>query len=127
MCSVFFFFNDTATTEIYTLSLHDALPIYRSPGGPVRLGDRPRPPRGGGPAGGGPTGPTGGERRGVRRALRRAGRRPRFARPGTARAELGAAGEEGAVLAPPAGTRDRGTPLGPPDGPPAARAAGGQA
>src|SRR3712207_6908742 len=30
---VFFFFNDTATTEIYTLSLHDALPISR-----VRLG-----------------------------------------------------------------------------------------
>src|SRR2546430_13553019 len=27
MKSVFFFFNDTATTEIYTLSLHDALPI----------------------------------------------------------------------------------------------------
>src|SRR3712207_8512465 len=27
-----FFFNDTATTEIYTLSLHDALPIYRPPG-----------------------------------------------------------------------------------------------
>src|ERR1022692_2901987 len=26
-CSCFFFFNDTATTEIYTLSLHDALPI----------------------------------------------------------------------------------------------------
>src|SRR5437870_13006644 len=26
----FFFFNDTATTEIYTLSLHDALPIWRS-------------------------------------------------------------------------------------------------
>src|SRR2546426_12422359 len=26
----FFFFNDTATTEIYTLSLHDALPIYLS-------------------------------------------------------------------------------------------------
>src|SRR5260221_12023754 len=26
--SSFFFFNDTATTEIYTLSLHDALPIY---------------------------------------------------------------------------------------------------
>src|SRR6266513_6108540 len=24
----FFFFNDTATTEIYTLSLHDALPLY---------------------------------------------------------------------------------------------------
>src|SRR2546428_3551211 len=28
--SPFFFFNDTATTEIYTLSLHDALPISRS-------------------------------------------------------------------------------------------------
>src|SRR5574340_1755131 len=28
----FFFFNDTATTEIYTLSLHDALPIWRQPG-----------------------------------------------------------------------------------------------
>src|ERR1019366_1224940 len=27
----FFFFNDTATTEIYTLSLHDALPIYNWP------------------------------------------------------------------------------------------------
>src|SRR5256885_12083285 len=26
--SFFFFFNDTATTEIYTLSLHDALPIW---------------------------------------------------------------------------------------------------
>src|SRR3712207_7998704 len=26
---LFFFFNDTATTEIYTLSLHDALPICR--------------------------------------------------------------------------------------------------
>src|SRR5256885_6529465 len=28
MSLFFFFFNDTATTEIYTLSLHDALPIY---------------------------------------------------------------------------------------------------
>src|SRR2546423_10929339 len=28
---MFFFFNDTATTEIYTLSLHDALPICRRP------------------------------------------------------------------------------------------------
>src|SRR2546430_5733963 len=27
VCLLFFFFNDTATTEIYTLSLHDALPI----------------------------------------------------------------------------------------------------
>src|SRR5574337_1666399 len=31
---IIFFFNDTATTEIYTLSLHDALPIY--PGKPSR-------------------------------------------------------------------------------------------
>src|SRR6266700_6289590 len=30
---LFFFFNDTATTEIYTLSLHDALPISRLPCG----------------------------------------------------------------------------------------------
>ena len=29
VCSFVFFFNDTATTEIYTLSLHDALPISR--------------------------------------------------------------------------------------------------
>src|SRR5688572_31575113 len=29
---MFFFFNDTATTEIYTLSLHDALPIWRCRG-----------------------------------------------------------------------------------------------
>src|SRR2546426_9009276 len=28
LCFSLFFFNDTATTEIYTLSLHDALPIY---------------------------------------------------------------------------------------------------
>src|SRR3712207_9589226 len=30
----FFFFNDTATTEIYTLSLHDALPICHGADGP---------------------------------------------------------------------------------------------
>src|SRR2546430_17438209 len=30
----FFFFNDTATTEIYTLSLHDALPISAAPAPP---------------------------------------------------------------------------------------------
>src|SRR5258708_34208234 len=54
----FFFFNDPATTEIYTLSLHDALPIYRlrvrsalrssarrADGG--RNGGRARPPVGG--------------------------------------------------------------------------------
>src|SRR2546429_2248174 len=55
--SSFFFFNDTATTEIYTLSLHDALPIYAPRRGlPVRRpvdapDDRCRgatPPRGGG-------------------------------------------------------------------------------
>src|SRR3712207_8845769 len=39
----FFFFNDTATTEIYTLSLHDALPIYR--------GRRPTPTRSARPSG----------------------------------------------------------------------------
>src|SRR5438876_3723638 len=32
----FFFFNDTATTEIYTLSLHDALPISAASTGPAR-------------------------------------------------------------------------------------------
>src|SRR5256886_12940643 len=37
-----FFFNDTATTEIYTLSLHDALPIYR---GPAPRGARPSGPQ----------------------------------------------------------------------------------
>src|SRR2546429_3991844 len=44
MVILFFFFNDTATTEIYTLSLHDALPICVGAGvPPVRLcraGDR---------------------------------------------------------------------------------------
>src|SRR2546426_9260523 len=39
--STFFFFNDTATTEIYTLSLHDALPIC------VRKNDLLRDPAGG--------------------------------------------------------------------------------
>src|SRR5206468_12477640 len=47
----FFFFNDPPTTEIYTLSLHDALPIYLSPlqasardrgGGGVRRGPEAR-------------------------------------------------------------------------------------
>src|SRR2546430_8479523 len=37
----FFFFNDTATTEIYTLSLHDALPISRDESRESR-GRRPR-------------------------------------------------------------------------------------
>src|SRR5256885_11397596 len=34
---VFFFFNDTATTEIYTLSLHDALPILKDLGRRLRV------------------------------------------------------------------------------------------
>src|SRR6266540_7159199 len=49
---IFFFFNDTATTEIYTLSLHDALPIYdlrlRLPGlgrGTLLLRPAPAPQR----------------------------------------------------------------------------------
>src|SRR2546430_11109051 len=49
---IFFFFNDTATTEIYTLSLHDALPIWPHGARPRRgarrrVGGRRRPrPRG---------------------------------------------------------------------------------
>src|SRR3989454_4842045 len=42
-----FFFNDTATTEIYPLPLHDALPIHLLPGTPTRrhaLGRLPTPP-----------------------------------------------------------------------------------
>src|SRR2546429_5725010 len=39
--SLCFFFNDTATTEIYTLSLHDALPIcHRNGGRPMRTQER---------------------------------------------------------------------------------------
>src|SRR6476660_10473601 len=39
-----FFFNDTATTEIYTLSLHDALPIFSAPPRTVNATSRiPRP------------------------------------------------------------------------------------
>src|SRR5688572_33321161 len=47
--SFFFFFNDTATTEIYTLSLHDALPIYYFWWGPfcssAALALKPQKPR----------------------------------------------------------------------------------
>src|SRR5205809_6043971 len=39
MCFVSFFFNDSATTEIYTLSLHDALPIS-NPSSPIGVSDR---------------------------------------------------------------------------------------
>src|SRR2546429_5349444 len=41
----FFFFNDTATTEIYTLSLHDALPICTADARRVAGRDCPRRPR----------------------------------------------------------------------------------
>src|SRR2546430_12616950 len=47
LSSLFFFFNDTATTEIYTLSLHDALPILITSSGTsaprsiYRLASRP--------------------------------------------------------------------------------------
>src|SRR2546430_9034262 len=41
----FFFFNDTATTEIYTLSLHDALPISTKVSDVVRCSRSPRHPR----------------------------------------------------------------------------------
>src|SRR3712207_7110123 len=70
----FFFFNDTATTEIYTLSLHDALPISSHAASP-RSGDgRDRPGHGcprRRPA----------PRRGIRPRVARAPRRPRGARP----------------------------------------------
>src|SRR3712207_7265691 len=67
-----FFFNDTATTEIYTLSLHDALPICRPARGrprptpASRSGDPSRRPGGSRP----PPAPGGGRRR------RTAARRP---------------------------------------------------
>src|SRR2546422_2322697 len=66
MCSLFFFFNDTATTEIYTLSLHDALPISRRA---VRdsLGSAPHP---GGLLPGGGTGGPGRPPGGLRGAVR---------------------------------------------------------
>src|SRR3712207_7353728 len=42
MCR-FFFFNDTATTEIYTLSLHDALPIWSATSGGWSTNSPPSP------------------------------------------------------------------------------------
>src|SRR2546426_8268568 len=60
LCSIFFFFNDTATTEIYTLSLHDALPICGRGRG------APGPPPSSGPAAA--RGP-GGARHGVQSPL----------------------------------------------------------
>src|SRR2546429_4234577 len=66
--SFFFFFNDTAPTEIYTLSLHDALPIFR-PAGAARpdRADTERPV--------GHRRPTEGQGRHQRRQLRRVHRR----------------------------------------------------
>src|SRR3712207_7628857 len=60
----FFFFNDTATTEIYTLSLHDALPISAWSAGARH---RPRCPA----AGGVPAGVVRGGDAGLRGGLRR--------------------------------------------------------
>src|SRR2546425_2958753 len=54
--SFFFFFNDTATTEIYTLSLHDALPISEIRG--CRYGSRTRSRTGRRPAAACPTRPS---------------------------------------------------------------------
>src|SRR2546430_15559733 len=49
LSQIFFFFNDTATTEIYTLSLHDALPICASQqGDPDQTDCEQRPPLPGG-------------------------------------------------------------------------------
>ena len=42
----FFFFNDTATTEIYTLSLHDALPILLEAAGVIDKKTRNNPKKG---------------------------------------------------------------------------------
>src|ERR1019366_10808407 len=56
---VFFFFNDTATTEIYTLFLHDALPISNTER--IKYDYQPPPPREGRGAGGGRRGPNPGE------------------------------------------------------------------
>src|SRR5688572_31032121 len=61
-----FFFNDTATTEIYTLSLHDALPIYDRVGA---RRNRYAARRGAGPGGTGPEGrvpPPAGDRKSTR-------------------------------------------------------------
>src|SRR3712207_8254294 len=59
-----FFFNDTATTEIYTLSLHDALPISRGSGRSTRCGRRSATYPRTGPTDGRRCGRTGGGRRG---------------------------------------------------------------
>src|SRR3712207_8413083 len=74
---LFFFFNDTATTEIYTLSLHDALPILSDGGRPgaVCLSDTGRPGAVWSPA------------CRARRPVRAAQQNPRSAPPARARSE----------------------------------------
>src|SRR5688572_32261375 len=68
-----FFFNDTATTEIYTLSLHDALPIYgavRHRGDFAAIDAGEAGMVGGDDAGAGHDDPLGGEHRGDRKSTR---------------------------------------------------------
>src|SRR3712207_8979844 len=60
-----FFFNDTATTEIYTLSLHDALPISRAPEAQVQAAAG-FPDRGGGAHAGRSRGARGSRHRALR-------------------------------------------------------------
>src|SRR3712207_7238796 len=71
---MFFFFNDTATTEIYTLSLHDALPICRARArAPASRGGRRRRravPRGSRRAARPRSGGAGDRRRGDRKSTR---------------------------------------------------------
>src|SRR5256885_17248316 len=68
----FFFFNDTATTEIYTLSLHDALPICHCPIRPVDSGRLPlsRQPRSDKPSHLGKAGVHGGDEKTDRKSTR---------------------------------------------------------
>src|SRR3712207_7015444 len=74
---LFFFFNDTATTEIYTLSLHDALPICRegvaeglrgepAPGARAERASGARHPPGGGGGAGAGAAAGGGDRKSTR-------------------------------------------------------------
>src|SRR4051812_49924588 len=65
-CCLYFFLNDSATTEIYTLSLHDALPISAARGGRAR---RAR-PAGVGPLRGPPRARRGARRRADRKSTR---------------------------------------------------------
>src|SRR5256885_17262162 len=94
--SIFFFFNDTATTEIYTLSLHDALPISR--GGGVTAQRRPLPESAVLP-----------HRRGAQAADRPGGRghRPGDARGGSSRSRVRGGRSVGPPPPPPGGRGGR--------------------